>query len=178
VSRRLAALVALVVGAATIVLAIDSAVNEFPRGLVLLGCVAVAAVAAWYGVLRRGIARTVGLAVAALALAGAVGLLFVGGTPFADLLVLVGLLVALAAARAALAVHVDLPGASAPRRAVLFFNPRSGGGKAERFQLAAEARKRGIEPIELKPGEDLETLVRGAVDRGGETPLAGGGGGV
>ena len=66
---------------------------------------------------------------------------------------------ALAAARGTLAVHVDLPSASAPRRPVLFFNPRSGGGKAERFSLAAEARARGIEPIELKPGDDLETLV-------------------
>ena len=36
-SRRLAALVALVVGAATIVLAVAVAVSEFPRGLVLLG---------------------------------------------------------------------------------------------------------------------------------------------
>ena len=131
-SRRLAALVALVVGAATIVLAVAVAVTEFPRGLGLLGCVVVAAAAAWYGVLRRGISRIAGLTVAALALAGAVGLLIAGGTRFADLLVLVGLLVTLAAARATLAVHVDLPGASAPRQAVLFFNPRSGGGKAER----------------------------------------------
>ena len=54
----------------------------------------------------------------------------------------------------------------APREPVLFFNPRSGGGKAERFSLADEARRRGIEPIELKPGDDLEDLVRGAIDRG------------
>ena len=176
-SRRLAALVALVVGAATIVLAVAVAVNEFPRGLVLLGCVVVAAAAAWYGVLRRGISRIAGLTVAALALAGAVGVLIAGGTRFADLLVLVGLLVTLAAARATLAVHVDLPGASAPRQAVLFFNPRSGGGKAERFNLAAEARQRGIEPIELKPGDDLETLVRGAVDRGDDALAMAGGDG-
>ena len=83
----------------------------------------------------------------------------------------------LAAARATLAVHVDLPGASAPRQPVLFFNPRSGGGKAERFALADEARARGIEPIELKPGEDLETLVRGAVERGADgLAMAGGDG--
>ena len=61
-----------------------------------------------------------------------------------------GLLVSLAAARAALTVHVALPDAPAPRRPVLFFNPRSGGGKAERFTLADEARARGIEPIELE----------------------------
>ena len=60
---------------------------------------------------------------------------------------------------------------------MLFFNPRSGGGKAERFSLAAEARARGIEPIELKPGTDLETLVREAVDRGADgLAMAGGDG--
>ena len=175
--RRLAAIVALVVGAATVALAVAVAVSEFPRGLGLLGCVVVAGAAAWYGVLRRGAARVAGLTVAALALAGAVALLVAGGAPFVDLLVVAGLLVSLAAARAALAVHVDLPGAPAPRRPVLFFNPRSGGGKAERFALADEARARGIEPIELKPGEDLETLVRGAVDRGADALAMAGGDG-
>jgi diacylglycerol kinase family enzyme len=177
VKRRLAALVALVVGAATIVLAVAEAVNEFPRGLVLLGCVVVAAAAAWYGVLRRGGLRIAGLTVAALALAGAVGLLIGGGTAFADLLVLVGLLATLAAARATLAVHVDLPAAPAPSRPVLFFNPKSGGGKAEKFALATEARARGIEPIELGPPWDLEGLVRDAVAGGADgLAMAGGDG--
>jgi diacylglycerol kinase family enzyme len=175
--RRLAAIVALVVGAATVALAVAVAVSEFPRGLGLLGCVVVAGAAAWYGVLRRGAARMAGLTVAALALAGAVALLVSEGTPFVDLLVVAGLLVSLAAARATQAVHVALPGAPAPRRAVLFFNPRSGGGKAERFALADEARARGIEPIELKPGEDLETLVRGAVERGADALAMAGGDG-
>jgi diacylglycerol kinase family enzyme len=72
---------------------------------------------------------------------------------------------------------VDLPSAPSPRRPVLFFNPRSGGGKAERFALAKEARDRGIEPIELKPGDDLEVLVRGAVERGADgLAMAGGDG--
>ena len=88
-----------------------------------------------------------------------------------------GLLGSLAAARATLSVHVTLPDASAPRHPVLFFNPRSGGGKAERFSLAAEARKRAIDPIELKPGVDLETLVRSAIDRGADgLAMAGGDG--
>ncbi len=175
--RQLAAIVALVVGAATIVLAIAVAVSEFPRGLVLLGCVVVAAAAAWYGVLRRGLARVVGLTIAALALAGALVLLIANGAPFVDLLVVAGLLVSLAAARATLAVHVELPDAPAPRRPVLFFNPRSGGGKAERFALADEARARGIEPIELKPGDDLEQLVRKAVERGADALAMAGGDG-
>ena len=60
---------------------------------------------------------------------------------------------------------------------VLFFNPKSGGGKAERFALADEARARGIEPIELEPGQDLEQLVRGAVADGADgLAMAGGDG--
>ena len=176
-SRRLAATVALVVGTATLVLAIAVAVSEFPRGLGILGCVVVAGASAWYGVLRRGVARAAGLTIAALALAGALVLLIAGGAPFVDLLVVAGLLVSLAAARATLAVHVDLPDAPAPRQPVLFFNPKSGGGKAERFAVAAEARARGIEPIELGPPWDLEGLVREAVAGGADgLAMAGGDG--
>jgi diacylglycerol kinase family enzyme len=173
----LAAAITLVVGAATIVLAVIVAVSEFPRGLILLGCVVVAGAAGWYGALRRGFGRKAGFTVAAVALVGAVAMLVFGGSPGLDLLVVVGLLVTLAAARQTLNVHVDLPSAQAPNRPVLFFNPRSGGGKAERFSLAEEARARGIEPIELKPGDDLETLVRGAVERGADALAMAGGDG-
>ena len=166
--RRLLAIFALVAGAATVALAVAVAIAEFPRGLVSLGCVLIAGASAWYGVLRRGFARVAGLTVAGLALAGAVALVVAGGSPFVDLLVVAGLLVSLAASRATLAVHVDLPSALAPRQPVLFFNTRSAGGKAERFALAKEAPKRGIEPIELKAGDDLEALVRDAVERGAD----------
>ena len=127
--------------------------------------------------LRRGVARAAGLGVAALALVGALVLIAVDGTRFADLLIIAGLLVSLAASRAAFANHVDLPRAPAPRNAVLFFNPKSGGGKAERFKLADEARARGIEPIELGPPWDLEALVRGALDRGADALAMAGGDG-
>jgi diacylglycerol kinase family enzyme len=137
----------------------------------------VAATSAWYGVVRRGPARVAGLALAGLALAGVVAVLVADGGLAADLLVVGGALVTLAAARASFAGHVVLPAASAPRHAVLFFNPRSGGGKAERFALAEEAVARGIEPIELKPGDDLETLVRGAVSRGADALAMAGGDG-
>jgi hypothetical protein len=60
---------------------------------------------------------------------------------------------------------------------VLFYNPKSGGGKAEKFHLADEARARGIEPIELKLGTDLEQLVRGAVADGADALAMAGGDG-
>ena len=175
--RRVAAAVALLVGAATIVLGVVVAVSEFPRGFFVLGCVVIALLAAWYGVLRRGIARVLGLCVAALALVGAVVLVIVDGKFGVDLLVLVGLLITLAAIRASFAAHVDLPRVAAPQHPVLFYNPLSGGGKAERFALAKEARDRGYEPIELKRGDELEVLVRRAVDRGADgLAMAGGDG--
>ncbi|NIK59264.1 diacylglycerol/lipid kinase family protein [Kribbella shirazensis] len=175
--RRIAAVTALLVGAATVVLGVVVSVSEFPRGLGLLGCVLIAGVSAWYGALRRGFARTAGLYIAGVALVGAVVLIVLGGKFGVDLLVVVGLLVTLAAVRASFAVHVELPRATAPEHPVLFYNPLSGGGKAERFALAKEARDRGIEPIELKRGDDLETLVRGAVARGADgLAMAGGDG--
>ena len=175
--RRLLAIVALVAAVATAALAVAVVVGEFPRGLWLLGCVLITGAAAWYGALRRGLARIVGLVVAGLALAAALFLVITRGPPLVDLLVVVGLLVSLATARAAFAVHVDLPSAAAPQRPVLFYNPKSGGGKAERFALAKEAGNRGIEAVELKRGDDLETLVRAAVERGADgLAMAGGDG--
>ena len=74
------------------------------------------------------------------------------------------------------AVH---PPRAAPRpsRPVLFFNPKSGGGKAERFHVADEARARGIEPIELRKGDDLNVLVEDAVARGADALAMSGGDG-
>ena len=94
-----------------------------------------------------------------------------------ELLVVVGLLVTVAAAVAAITEHEALPDARPPGRPVLFFNPKSGGGKAERFKLADEARARGIEPIELGPPWDLEALVREALDRGADALAMAGGDG-
>jgi hypothetical protein len=73
---------------------------------------------------------------------------------------------ALFSARAAFAVHVPLPAAPAPNRPVVFVNPRSGGGKAERASLPEQARARGIDPVGLGPGDDLEQLARAAVEHG------------
>lgn len=56
-------------------------------------------------------------------------------------------------------------------------NPKSGGGKVERFQLVTECRKRGIEPLLLEPGDDLRELAEDAVRRGADVlGMAGGDG--
>ena len=61
-----------------------------PRGLVLLVLVLVAMASAWYGVVRRGAARVVGLVLAALALGGALALVVARGAPLQDLLIVAG----------------------------------------------------------------------------------------
>ncbi len=154
------------------------AIAAFPNGLTVLACLVVAMIVAWYAVQRRGIARRAGTAVAALFLAGAVVLVVVEGKVVGNLLVVVVGVAALAAARRAFTVHVHLASVDPPAHPALFYNPKSGGGKAERFHLADEARSRGIEPIELQPGDDLEELVRGAVQRGADGLAAAGGDGT
>ncbi len=93
------------------------------------------------------------------------------------LVIVVGLGLMLLATRSAFRIHVPLHRAPDPRHPVLFYNPKSGGGKAEKFHLADEARARGIEPIELKLGTDLEQLVRGAVADGADALAMAGGDG-
>jgi diacylglycerol kinase family enzyme len=82
-----------------------------------------------------------------------------------------------AAASAASPAQVSLEPKPRPRQPVLLYNPRSGGGKAARFALAAEAKVRGIEPVELAPGTDLEELARDAVSRGADALAMAGGDG-
>jgi diacylglycerol kinase family enzyme len=133
--------------------------------------------AASFGITRRGAARAIAGALAVLLVAGAVVLVIVQNRVLENLLVAGGVIAALGATRTAFMPHVRWPAAKSPTNPVLFYNPLSGGGKAERFHLAAEARRRGIEPIELRRGDDLETLVRDAVAGGaGALAMAGGDG--
>src|SRR3954452_19629507 len=176
--RRAAARLALVLGAATLLLALYVVFQQFPRGLIVLGCVAAALAAGWYGLLRCGAVRIASLGVGLAALAVPVVLLLADGDHLVEaILIGAGLTVSLGLARAAFRRRVSLPPALRPERPVLFYNPKSGGGKAERFALASEARARGIEPIELTRGADLSDLVRQAVAGGADALAMAGGDG-
>src|SRR5581483_3317657 len=175
--QRLWAALALLLTVATIVFAIVVSIEHFPTGLAVLACLALALCAAWFGATRRGAERLIGVALAVLLVAGAVVIVVVEQRLLKDLLVAGGVFATLAAARLTFVPHVRWPPAKAPANPVLFYNPLSGGGKAERFHLAAEARRRGIEPIELRRGDDLETLVRDAVERGADALAMAGGDG-
>jgi diacylglycerol kinase family enzyme len=177
-THRLAALAALGSAAVLAILGLDIVVSQFPRGLIVLASLAIAFAATWYGLTRTEVARLLGSGVAILAVAVVVAILIADGDHLAQALaIVVGLGLMLVATRSAFRVHVPLDPASDPHHPVLFYNPKSGGGKAEKFHLADEARARGIEPIELKLGTDLEQLVRGAVADGADALAMAGGDG-
>lgn len=175
--RRWAAVGAVLLAFAAVVLAVITLLQHFPNGLSVLVCLALGIAAVAYAIVRRGATRTLGLVAAGLLFAGAVVLIVVENSLLENLLVLAAVLGALAAARQAFRGHAHYPPARPPAHPVLFYNPKSGGGKAERFHLASEARRRGIEPIELALGDDLEQLVRTAVNRGADALAMAGGDG-
>ncbi len=176
-SRRPAAALALLAAAVGVAAAIFAFITDFPRGLIVLACLAAALAAAWIGLLRKGARRWLALGLAtALALA-AIVVTVGGGNGWALGISLVAFVAGLAAARQAFRPERDLPGQPAPPRPVLFVNPWSGDGRAEREGLVGAARERGIETVVLQAGDDLERLVRDAVAGGaGALAMAGGDG--
>jgi len=174
---RLAAILALVLAALTLAATAYSVIANFPRGLILAALLVGAGVAAWYGLIRRGTPRVFGVGLGATLVLAAVLIVILDGGVAEFVVVGATAFATVAATEAAFAVHVPLPGAADPARPVLFFNPKSGGGKAERFKLADEARARGIKPIELMPGSDLERLVHDAIAAGADALAMAGGDG-
>jgi diacylglycerol kinase family enzyme len=175
--RRTAAVLALGAACWTAGFTVAVAVGDFPRGLLALVCGALVAVGAWEGVLRRGWGRVAGLAVAGVALLAFAGLVVDEGFLRTLLLLGLGAVIWHTGARLAFRPDVELPAVEPPRRPVLVINPRSGDGKAARFRLADEARDRGMETVELGPGDDLATLLRAAVDGGADAVAMAGGDG-
>jgi diacylglycerol kinase family enzyme len=124
----------------------------------------------WVALTRAGTRRTVATILAVVALvAQLVTIVDAEGPVLVSLLVRIGALaVATGLAKHALRSTVvalkqsETPGTPvAPAtRGVLFMNLRSGGGKAERFRLGDECRRRGIEPVVLEPGQDWLRIVR------------------
>lgn len=183
---RVAAAFALLAPVAMVIVAAVALAGDLAIAALAVVLVVVVCAAVWFALTRRGAQRAGGAALAGLAGAG---LIVVLATHWQGVLVLVGLLLLLAvfglAARyalgrtgeAAVREAVALVPVGAAGSAVLIINLKSGGGKAERFDLAAEARRRGVEPIVLAPGDDLLELAEGAIERGAQVVgMAGGDG--
>jgi diacylglycerol kinase family enzyme len=182
--RRIAALgsmaLVVVVLVATVIAVIDNPV----RLVVVLALFVVMGLAAWYALTRAGGWRAVATALS-LAAVGGIAAVILAAPGLSVLWRLAVLVVASILARYALSRDIATLKRSATtgravsvaRRGVLIMNLRSGGGKAERFHLADECHRRGIEPVVLQPGDDLLVLARDAIDRGADViGMAGGDG--
>jgi diacylglycerol kinase family enzyme len=180
---QLAAVVALIAAVFLVWLAISMVAND-PVGLVIaFGAVFLLVFCIWILLIRRSRFRLLVLLPAVVAVIALVGY---GYDQKYQLLIVVGLLLLFGfAARYAVrnhyasahTVHRHARAAPRVRRGVLIINPRSGGGKAERFDLAEEARKRRIEPLLLGPGDDLCDLAKRAAIGGADViGMAGGDG--
>ncbi len=187
VLRRIAAIVALIAPVAMVVVAVVALVGDIPVAVLAVALLLISSAFIWFALTRRGLRRAAGAALAALS---GIGLVLVLVTNWQGVVVLVALLLLLAvfglAARYALGliggtavdsvVGAVVPVGSGVSR-VLIINLKSGGGKAERFDLAAQARRRGIEPVVLQPGDDLLELAESAIARGAQViGMAGGDG--
>ena len=154
--------------------------------LLVLAALGLAGAGLWLAATRRGTARLLGIAVAVAALAGGVVALIAQDVIDELVALVVAIAVFGAASRMALgrrqvSERTDFTHPAArPARArsgVLLINPKSGGGKAERFDLAGEARKRGIRAVVLERGDDLLELAERALSDGADViGMAGGDG--
>ena len=177
IGRRAAAVGSLVFGIAAAALAVALAIDRFPRGIAVLACLWVALVAGWTALRREGTVRLLAAGLTGAASVAAVLVLVLTGGVLQDLLVVVIFALSVLLARTAFRVRVDLPAAPRPSHPVLFYNPLSGGGKATSFNLAEEARRRGIEPIEVDWERGLPALVDDALAGGADAlSMAGGDG--
>jgi diacylglycerol kinase family enzyme/uncharacterized membrane protein (UPF0136 family) len=185
-SRRaqVAAIAALVVGFLFFWLTISLIAND-PVGLVFsFVSVFLVVFFAWFILTRRGLRRWLVLPIALFALIALgtygydqkyqLGVVFVA-------LLLFGVAARYAVRHDQAALRRAALGYARPaqpaRNGVLIINPKSGGGKAERFNLPEEARKRSIEPLLLGPGDDLCELAEAAVRQGADViGMAGGDG--
>jgi diacylglycerol kinase family enzyme len=184
--RRVSAVVALLAPVAVLAVLVAVLIQ---RPLVLLAasaCFSLGVGAAAYAVTRTGARRTLATVLAVLALVASIVLVVVAAGGLVGLLLVVALIVVGGlATRHALGRDIkSLKSSPTPgtevgpaARPVLLMNPKSGGGKVERFNLVEEARRRGIEPVVLQPGDDLRALAEQAMAGGADVVgMAGGDG--
>ena len=184
--ERGAAWAALILLAVAVVVLLAGTVQNVGGLLLILLGLLIAVTAGWYAVSRRGPARWVALGLLAVALVPLIwGIVLADLIPVLIIITLAAGALSVGCARVALGRTVRewqeemraLPAAPRPAHPVLIINPKSGGGKAERFRLADECSARGIEPVLLRPGDDLLQLAKDAIARGADViGMAGGDG--
>jgi len=184
--ERVAAVVALASLVAGLVVAVLAAVSSWRGVVVMLSGLLLTVVAGWFAVSRVGRTRSVATAGAAVGVA-----VLVAGLVMADVravnVAAIATLAALSVGSAQVALHrssralrraaLSRTPVAPARHPVLFVNPKSGGGKADRFQLVDRCRERGIDAVVLGRGDDLAELAEQAIARGADViGMAGGDG--
>ncbi len=184
-ARRVSAIVALVAVVAVNTITVAGLVQHPLLLLLAIVCLGVAIVAAAYAVTRTGARQLVAAVMAVLAVVAPLVLVVAYGQLLQFLLLIALLAIAGVVTRYALGRDIrslksgPTPGIAVmpATQPVLLMNPKSGGSKVERFHLVEEAKRRGIEPIVLAPGDELLQLAQQAVDRGADVlGMAGGDG--
>ncbi len=149
---------------------------------VLVGVMGLAltAVGVWWVLARTGPVRIVGTAVSVAAPVTVLALYAAADLLGPALLSLVLLVLAVVAARRALAPAptASNEAATASHRPWVLMNRRSGGGKVDRFNLVDKARDAGCRVHVLDPGQDAGTLARQAVVDGADLLGVAGGDGT
>jgi diacylglycerol kinase family enzyme len=168
--RRAAAVAALVLLVAVLVATVVQILGDPLRFVLEVLLLAALVAAGWDALIHAGRRRTVATLVAVAAVLALIASILSADGPRVVSLVarIVVLLGAVALSKYALGtsttalVRGQTPGTPVPpaARGVLFMNLKSGGGKAEGFDLPGECRKRGIEPVVLEAGQDWLEVVR------------------
>ncbi|MFD8919639.1 diacylglycerol/lipid kinase family protein [Streptomyces sp. NPDC059569] len=185
VDRRWAARLALAAGtAALLVLLVSAGLRSVALVGVGLAGLAVTAAALWWVLARTGPVRALALVLATGAPIAVLVFYAVAGVLWVVLVSLALWMLAVSAGRTALAdpgpPPAPEPRAAPPRRPFLIMNPRSGGGKVEKFRLVDRARALGAEVVVLDPAhpQDVADLARRAVDDGADLLGVAGGDGT
>ncbi|MBW0273713.1 diacylglycerol kinase [Nocardia sp. MH4] len=154
-------------------------------GVLIIGTggVVVTMAALYWFLTRYGVLRWVSLAIAVLSPIFVVVVFVRARLLWVVLLAVAAALLAVVCARIALRAGTPpatAPGRSAPRaqHPFLIMNPRSGGGKVEKFDLRRRAEELGAEVAMLEGHVDVEALARQAVARGADLLGVAGGDGT
>jgi diacylglycerol kinase family enzyme len=185
-AQRWLARLAFVAAAAATVLVLAVAGFRASIGLILVGLagMAVALAGAWWFLTHRGLGRWLAGALVILAPLTVAVLYARARLVWVVIVFAVLWAVAMAAGRRALTASrpagpVEYETAP-PQHPFVIMNPRSGGGKVERFQLAERARRLGAEVVLLEgPGEvDVADLAEQAIREGADLLGVAGGDGT